>query len=117
VEETGGSIKASVLYAEPLYIQAETIDFPELKQVILADANNVVMSDNLDAAIEELLGKQTDTYATKSNAGTSTVKITGIRTIDDNIDSIKKVLEDLQIDITYLEEGLQNLLESIGDKK
>ena len=117
MEDTGDTIKATLLYAEPLYIQADTIDFPELKQVILADANKVVMSDNLDSAIKELLGKHALEDEVESNADTNTLEVTGIGAIDDHIDSLKKVLENLQVDINYLEEGLQNLLESIGDKK
>ena len=41
----------TLLYVEPLYIQAEALRFPELKKVIVADASNVVMADTLDEGL------------------------------------------------------------------
>ena len=49
-------IGSSILYAEPVYIQAEGVSFPELKKVILATAEKVVMADSLDEALYELTG-------------------------------------------------------------
>ena len=46
----------SLLYAEPIYIQAEGVTFPELKKVILATSDKVVMADSLDQAFYELTG-------------------------------------------------------------
>tara|TARA_A100001037_G_scaffold306834_1_gene356661 strand:- start:46972 stop:49761 length:2790 start_codon:yes stop_codon:yes gene_type:complete len=46
----------SILYAEPIYIQAEGVDFPELKKVILASGEKVVMEDSLTLAMQSLLG-------------------------------------------------------------
>ncbi len=50
-------IGESLLYAEPVYLQADTLDFPELKRVILATADTVVMEPTLTDAIEALLGR------------------------------------------------------------
>lgn len=44
----------SLLYAEPVYLQAEGIQFPELKQVILATGDRVVMKDSVSEAIAAL---------------------------------------------------------------
>ena len=49
-------IGASILYAEPIYIQAEGVTFPELKRVILASGERVVMEDSLDEALVSLVG-------------------------------------------------------------
>lgn len=46
--------KKQILYAEPLYLQATGIAFPELKKVILADSTDVVMEDTLALAIKSL---------------------------------------------------------------
>ena len=46
----------SLLFVEPVYIRAEGVDFPELKRVILATANQVVMEDSLGLALAELTG-------------------------------------------------------------
>ena len=44
----------SLLYAEPVYIQAQGVEFPELKRVILATANRVVMENSLGLALAAL---------------------------------------------------------------
>ena len=47
----------SILYIEPLYIQAETGQLPELKRVLVSDGESVVMEENLALALEALFGK------------------------------------------------------------
>ena len=47
-------IEQSLLYVEPLYIEAEQNSLPTLAKVILAYKNSIVMADNLDQAIETL---------------------------------------------------------------
>lgn len=46
----------SILYAEPVFLRPETIDFPELRRIILADSRQVVMHQTLDASISALVG-------------------------------------------------------------
>ena len=47
----------SFLYFEPIYLRAnQTQSLPELKKVILADQNNVVYTDTLQQAIDQLVG-------------------------------------------------------------
>ncbi|MFC1704757.1 UPF0182 family protein [Nanoarchaeota archaeon] len=50
-------IEDSILYIEPLYIQAETGQLPELKRVLVSDGISVVMEENLAMALEALFGK------------------------------------------------------------
>jgi uncharacterized protein len=47
----------SILYAEPVFLRPETIDFPELRRIILADSRQVVMHQTLDASIRALVGE------------------------------------------------------------
>ena len=49
-------IGEALLYAEPIYLQADSLAFPELKRVILATGDNVVMEPTLDEAIRAILG-------------------------------------------------------------
>jgi len=49
-------INNSILYIEPLYLQAETSIMPELKRVIAAYGNMVVMEETLDKALTALFG-------------------------------------------------------------
>ncbi|MEZ4870597.1 MAG: UPF0182 family protein [Caldilineaceae bacterium] len=46
----------SLLYVEPLYLQAANGQIPELKRVILATANRVIMANNLGLALADLFG-------------------------------------------------------------
>ena len=49
----------TILYVEPVFLQAENLPFPELKQVIVADAGEVVMRPTLRAALAALSGSST----------------------------------------------------------
>ncbi|MEM7532655.1 MAG: UPF0182 family protein [Chloroflexota bacterium] len=49
-------IGESLIYVEPLYLQAASGKIPELKRVILATVDNVVMAQNLGLALAELFG-------------------------------------------------------------
>jgi hypothetical protein len=51
-------IENSFLYIVPLYLQAEGTNFPELKRVIAAAGDKVVMQPTLDEAINDLFGTQ-----------------------------------------------------------
>ncbi len=50
-------INDSILYIEPLYIQAETGQLPELKRVLVSDGVSVVMEETLAEALEAMFGK------------------------------------------------------------
>jgi uncharacterized membrane protein (UPF0182 family) len=45
-----------VLYVEPLYLQAEQGELPELKRVILSNGDDIVMEQSLDRALAALVG-------------------------------------------------------------
>ena len=47
-------LEDAVLYVQPLYIQAQSNPLPELKRVIVASTDSVVMSDRLDSALTAL---------------------------------------------------------------
>ncbi|MCC5816168.1 MAG: UPF0182 family protein [Leptospira sp.] len=47
-------IEDSILYVEPLYLRAKTGQMPELKRVIVAYKNEIVMEPTLDAALRSL---------------------------------------------------------------
>jgi uncharacterized membrane protein (UPF0182 family) len=49
-------IETSLLYIEPIYLQATNVNKPQLKKVIAATGTNVVMDDTLDKALADLLG-------------------------------------------------------------
>jgi len=49
----------SLLYVEPLYLQAQSGRIPELKRVVLATSDRVVMAENLGLALVRLFGSNT----------------------------------------------------------
>jgi len=49
-------IKESLLYVRPLYLKASDGKIPELKRVIVAYQNQIVMADTLDAAVGRIFG-------------------------------------------------------------
>jgi uncharacterized membrane protein (UPF0182 family) len=49
-------IEESLVYVQPLYLQAEGGRIPELKRVIVAYQNRVVMQERLEDALNELFG-------------------------------------------------------------
>ncbi|MEG6615599.1 UPF0182 family protein [Peptococcaceae bacterium 1198_IL3148] len=52
-------IKDSILYVEPLYLQSEQSSMPELRRVIVAHGDRVVMEPTLDLALERIFGDGT----------------------------------------------------------
>jgi len=52
-------IEESLLYVQPLYLQAEGGRIPELKRVVVAYQNRVVMQETLEGALTELFGGST----------------------------------------------------------
>lgn len=52
-------VENSILYVEPLYIQAETGQLPQLKRVIVSDGERVVMEETLGESLDALFGRST----------------------------------------------------------
>jgi uncharacterized membrane protein (UPF0182 family) len=49
-------IETSLLYIEPIYLEASNVKKPQLKRVIVATGQNVAMEETLDKALAALLG-------------------------------------------------------------
>ncbi len=64
-------IGQSLLYVEPLYLQAETGQIPELKRVIVASGTELRMEDTLSRALAGLFGAAPPVAATTSGQTTS----------------------------------------------
>lgn len=66
-------IENSLLYIEPVYLSSTNVQKPQLKKVIVATGQNVVMDDTLDKALADLFGgalPTTPTGATTAPSGT-----------------------------------------------
>ncbi len=47
----------AILYAEPVFLKPETLEFPELRRIILADVRQVTMHQTLEASVAALIGE------------------------------------------------------------
>ena len=111
-----GEESQSILYVEPLYIRAEALALPELKKVIVADANRVVMSDTLSESLDLLLGRAAtaivETPTTDGpGADTSTPELDDVRR---EITSVEDTVEELRKNLESLEEALNRINETLG---
>jgi len=61
-------IENSTLYVEPLYLQANQSQLPELKRVILATEDKLVMGTSLNDALQQLFGQNNNTSASSTSA-------------------------------------------------
>ena len=93
-------IGESLLYVEPLYLQAATGKIPELKRVILATSDRVIMAENLGLALAELFGQSilTDTklaeLATSGN-GVPPAELPTVEQEEGDVDLTASTLEEL----------------------
>ncbi len=53
-------IESSLLYVQPIYLQAEGGRIPELKRVVVAYGDQVIMRETFDAALAAMFGEQGD---------------------------------------------------------
>ena len=84
-------IEKSLLYVQPIFLRAEGGQIPELKRVVVAHQNQVVMAETLDAGLVLLFGGTTGrpavTVDTTAAAATSTgVDATLLRQVRDAYD-------------------------------
>ena len=105
----------SILYAEPIYIQAEGVSFPELKKVILSTADKVVMGDSLNDALYMLTGAKESipevgvVEVEKELSSTAQVE-TGE---DSQLNQIRDSIKNLKAELDTIESLFQNLEEVI----
>ncbi len=68
-------IETSLIYVQPLYLVAtDRVGLPELRRVIMAFGNNVVMEDTLEAAIERLFSGKLPSAKQVAERATATPK-------------------------------------------
>jgi uncharacterized membrane protein (UPF0182 family) len=65
-------VEQSLLYIRPLYLRASGGRIPELKRVIVAHQNQIVMEDTLEASLERLFPSKGRPAATAATPGEPT---------------------------------------------
>ena len=105
----------SILYAEPIYIQAEGVSFPELKKVILSTADKVVMGDSLNDALYLLTGAKDSISAVSVDEREKDLSspAMGETGEDDKLNQIKDSIKNLKAELDTIESLFQNLEEVI----
>jgi uncharacterized membrane protein (UPF0182 family) len=91
-------IENSFLYVVPLYLRAEGTNFPQLKRVIAATGDRVVMENTLDEAIASLFSNSTAVQPTG----------TGVTQAKPDLNQIQMQLGQAQKAISALEQLLKN---------
>jgi uncharacterized membrane protein (UPF0182 family) len=61
-------IEKSLLYVQPLFLAADKDGLPELKRVIVAFGDQVVMEENLELALQRLFGGKKAVVAATAEA-------------------------------------------------
>ena len=112
-------IGESLLYVEPLYLQAATGKIPELKRVILATSERVTMAENLGLALLEHFG--TDILAdaklaelAKTGNGGLPAELPSTTSVAGAIDLVDSTLEELILEANSRYTQAQSALQA-GD--
>lgn len=82
-------IDGAILYVEPLYLQSEQSQIPELKRVVVATEDKVVMDETIENAISQIVGSKPPE---KKEEKPTSPEITKIKTVED----LKKLFIELE---------------------
>ena len=100
----------SILYAEPVYIQAESVTFPELKRVILATGEKVVMENSLAEAIASLTGQASSAGIRPLDGAPGGAETpAAVVGLEEEIENLADAIELLRDNLAQLEEARDRL--------
>ena len=105
-------IRDSILYIEPLYIQAEKGQLPELKRVLVSDGERVVMEEDLERALAVLFDKTRQRYVPEGKSIEDLI-VAAQRYYDAILDSMGKNWTAFGENFDKLGEVLRDMGESI----
>ena len=109
-------IEDSLLYAEPVYLQAQNLEFPELKRVILADATRVTMQPSLDEAITALFGAAPiggEQSLATDGGGEVVLSEVLLSQLQQGLQEMSDAITNLQEGLTTLEDVLSQLADEL----
>ena len=89
-------IENSLLYIEPIYLQAENLQIPQLKKVIVATGQQVAMENTLDEALASLFGSAAPSTTGGPPGGGPAVSGTAAQLIAQANQHYTAALKDLQ---------------------
>jgi uncharacterized membrane protein (UPF0182 family) len=94
-------VNNTIFYVEPIYLQAETAAYPELRLVVVMHGENMSYAKTFDEALNGLFGKSVPTIQKVTPKGDTT-----------NI-----IIPTMQNQIRAANEAFNNYLKFIGDKR
>lgn len=107
-------IGQSNLYVEPIYLQSEQTKLPEMKRVVLATGNRVVMEPTVNTALAQLLtGLPVQVAEPTSTDPTTPPSTPGKPELGEAAKALLDRYAKLQEDMKALESDLKSLLESL----
>ncbi|MBI2846374.1 MAG: UPF0182 family protein [Chloroflexi bacterium] len=104
-------IENSLLYVEPIFLQAEQLAFPELKRVVVVTSDRVTMQPTLAESLAAVTGGRVSPPAVTPPGGEQPPG--GTPRVGEEIKGIQDALKNVQEELKKLEEALNNLLESL----
>ncbi|MSQ21863.1 MAG: UPF0182 family protein [Dehalococcoidia bacterium] len=107
-------IGESILYVEPIFLEAQDLALPELKRVILASSKKVVMEPTLEGALAALLGVPSGTVTPPPPSGQPTP---GISEAAQRLERIQKALQDLKNGLISLEDAVHALAQLLQEER
>ncbi len=116
-------IEDSILYVQPLYLQAEQTELPELKRVIVSYGSKIVMREDLGSALESIFGGGSGQVVAKPSDKASTVEAAPApASIKDLIDQAQQAFNNAQTkqrqgDWAGYGEELKKLQKALADLK
>ena len=113
VDGDSNRLEGGLLYAEPIYIQADSLTFPELKRVVLATNTDVVMEATLDESIAALLGGAAPSR--RPDDGEPVPGGIPPEQLQTALEGISEAIESLRGGTDELDESIQALRELAGE--
>ena len=99
----------AILYAEPVFLKPETLEFPELRRIILADTRQVVMHPTLDASIMALAGALPAVAPVVSEADTKSDESRLPAIAAESLEAVRRGLQDAVDKLVQVLEQLKRL--------
>jgi uncharacterized membrane protein (UPF0182 family) len=105
-------IANTIIFVEPIYLQAEKFPFPELKQVIVATTDRVQMRPTLNEALFAVIGRAPPPAVQPPTTGVGQ----GVppQKVQEEIDRISEAMKALEEALKKLQQSLDRLKESVG---
>ncbi len=101
-------IENSLLYVEPIYIKADNpSSLPEMKRVIVAYEDKIVMEETLNEALDKIFGEEQETFVQGSTK----------MEIEQLLEEIKKLFNENKNNIEILEEQIKRLEEVLEEEQ